>query len=101
MRNYKGKDNAGPTLYKVMEVLMHVTYPGENILSSPSTVVWDNAYWDYSRGTDGKYWKFEVNVSTYREKVHLEWIIDTETNSVYPVNEIAKSVLDILDNTDK
>ena len=99
--NYKGTDNEGPTLYNTMGLIMEFTYPNEDILMSPSTNVWVDAYRDYSREISDRYWKFEINVDTYKEEIHLEWIIDTETNSVYPVNEDAKTVLDILDNTDR
>ena len=55
---------------------------------------------DYSKDSD-KYWKFEINLDTYREKIYLKWIIDTETNLVYPANEESKSILDILDSSDR
>lgn len=98
--NYKGKDNSGLTLYDTMGLIMEVTYPGENILTSPTTTLYVLASRDYSRDVSDKYWKFEINIETYKEEIYLKWIIDTETNSVYPANEESKSVLDILD-TDK
>ncbi|KER06861.1 hypothetical protein AAA799E16_00377 [Marine Group I thaumarchaeote SCGC AAA799-E16] len=97
MQNYKGIDNSGTNLYDAVGLVMEVAYMGEDILASPATDVWVLASPDYSREVSDKYWKFEININTYREKVHLEWIIDTETSSVYPVNEDSKIILDILD----
>lgn len=101
IENYKGKDNSGLTLNETIVVVMEGMYPGENILASPSTAVHVLVLNDYRKEVSDRYWKVEINIDTYREEVHLEWIVDTETNSLYPANEVSKSVLDILDNFDK
>lgn len=101
IQNYKGKDNAGPTLARTFEMLMVVAYPGENILASPSTTVSLFAQKDYDKSDYNRYWKVELEIQTYRETAYYEWIIDNETNLVFPGNEEGKSILDILDSFDK
>lgn len=101
IQNYKGKDNTGLTLDETLGTLMNVLYPGEDILSSPSTTGYYVASRDYDKEISDRYWKVEVKIQTYRETTYFEWIIDTETNLVYPGDELSKSVLDILDSFDK
>ena len=99
--NYKGKDDSGPTLARTFEMLMVVAYPGENILASPSTTVSLFAQKDYDKSDYNRYWKVELEIQTYRETAYYEWIIDNETNLVFPGNEGGKAILDILDSFDK
>lgn len=100
IQNYKGKDNAGLTLDETLGTLMNAAYPGEDILSSPSTTGYYIASRDYEKEISDRYWKVEVKIQTYRETSYFEWIVDTETNSVHPGDEGGKSVLDILDSFD-
>jgi len=101
IQNYKGEDNAGPTFNEVFDGLLAVAYPGENIIDNPSTTGYFIASPDISREISDRYWKVEFELQTYREKVHYEWIVDTETSSVYAANERSKDILTILDNFDK
>ena len=101
IQNYRGKDNAGPTLNETFAMLLYIAYPDENILSSPSTSVSFFALRDYTKNDYGRYYNVELEIETYREVVHYKWIVDAETNSVYPGNEGSKSILDILDIFDK
>lgn len=94
--NYNGKDGEGETLYNVLGIIMEIAYPGEEILSSPSTILSVIASKDYSKEVSDKYWKLEIKIETYAEKIYLKFILDTETNLVYPGNEDSKSYLDLL-----
>ncbi len=94
--NYNGKDGEGETLYNVLGMIMEIAYPGEEILSSPSTILSVIASKDYSKEVSDKYWKLEIKIETYAEKIYLKFILDTETNLVYPGNEDSKSYLDLL-----
>jgi len=98
--NYKGKDNSGSTLDEIFGKLMVVAYPDEDILSSPSTTVSFFALRDYTKNDYNRYWNVELEIQTYRETVYYEWVVDTETNLVYPGNEAGKSILNILDSFD-
>lgn len=101
IQNYKGKDNSGPAFNEVFDGLLVIAYPGENITENPSTTGYFIASPDVSREISNRYWKVEFELQTYRERVHYEWIVDTETNSVYAANERANDILTILDNFDK
>jgi len=101
IKNYKGKDNAGLTLDETLGTLMNAAYPGEDILSSPSTTGYFIASRDYDKEISDRYWKVEVKIQTYRETVYFEWVIDTDTNLIYPGDKESKSVLDILDDFGK
>ena len=97
IQNYRGKDNAGPTLARTFEMISAVSYPGENIFASPSTTVSLSAHKDFNKSDYNRYWKVELEIQTYRETVYYEWVIDNETNLVFPGNEGGKEILDILD----
>lgn len=99
--NYKGKDNSGPTLYETLEVLINITYPDENIFEHPSTTISIFALPDYSKEISDRYWEVEMKIKTYMETVNYKWIIDTDTNLVYPGDEESKVVLELLDLIDK
>ena len=100
IQNYRGKDNVGLTLDELLITLMNAAYPGEDILSSPSTTGYYIASQDYDKEISDRYWKVEIMIETYRETVYFEWVVDTETNLVYPGDDESKSVLDILDAFD-
>ena len=100
IQNYKGKDNSGPTLFRTFELISAVSYPGENIFESPSTTVSLFAHRDFDKSDYNRYWKVEFEIQTYRETAYYEWIIDNETNLVYPGNDAGKEILDLLDITD-
>ena len=95
--NYRGKDGTGLTLNGMISMIIEFSYPGEDILSSPSTRVSLTANPDFSKEDYRRYWKVEGELETYRETSYFGWIVDVETKSVYPMDEVAKSILDALD----
>ncbi len=99
IQNYKGTDNAGPTLARTFEMISVISYPGENILVSPSTTVSLFAHKDWDKTDYNRYWKVELEIKTYRETAYYEWVIDNETNLVYPGNDEGKEIMDLLDIT--
>jgi len=100
VKNYKGKDNTGLTLFDTLAKLINVAYPGEDILSSPTTTGYFIASHDYDKEISDRYWKVEMKMQTYKETAYFEWVVDTDTNLIYPVDERSKSVLDMVDNFD-
>ena len=98
--NYRGQDNSGNTLIETIQVMLNVSYPNENILENPSTTVYYLALPDYNRELSDRYWKVEWKIQTYRETVSWVWLVDTDTNTIYAGNKLAKAILDILDAFD-
>jgi len=101
--NYKGQDNSGPTLMRTVEVLFNVSYSNENIFDNPSTTVYYLALEDWEKDLSGRYWTVDLEIETYRETVSWVWMVDTDTDpyTIYPGNQGAKGILDILDAFDK
>ncbi len=100
IQNYRGEDNSGPTFNEVFDGLLAVAYPNENIMENPSTTGYFIASEDYSREISDRYWRVELEIQTYRERIHYEWIVDAQTSKVFAANEMGQSFLDILDNFD-
>ena len=97
IKNYKGKDNKGSTLSSTFDMIAEVSYPGEKIFESPSTTVSLFAHKDFESNNFDRYWKVELEIKTYRETAYYEWVVDNETNEVYPGNEYGQEILDIID----
>jgi len=101
IKNYKGEDNSGPTLFDTLDVLLAAAYPNEDIVNNPSTTGYFIASPDYSRELSDRYWKVEFKLQTYKDDVYWVWLVDTETNTVYPGNGGGKEILVIMDTFDK
>jgi len=97
IKNYKGTDNSGFTLMDAIAMMLNVMYPGEDIISSPATSGYLVASSDYRKEISDRYWKVELNLDLYDGEIYFEWIVDTETNSVSPGNQLGKDVLTLLD----
>jgi len=101
VKNYKGQDNSGPTLFDTLDVLLNAAYPNEDIAKNPSTTGYFIASPDYSRELSDRYWKVEFKLQTYKDSVYWVWLVDTKTNTVYPGNGGAKEILVIMDSFDQ
>jgi hypothetical protein len=100
IKNYKGTDNSGFTLIEAITILLNIMYPDENIISSPATSGYLIASSDYSKEISDRYWKVELGFNMYDGEIVFEWLVDTETNSVYAGNTLGKKVLTLLDARD-
>jgi len=96
IKNYPGKDDTGDTLVQVFEKSVIVTHTGEDIFKSPVTTVSFFASKDHSKEISDRYWKVGLEMHTYREDSYYEWIVDTETDSVYAGNEEGRMILNSL-----
>jgi len=95
--NYKGQDNSGNTLLEAVAVLLNVSYPNENILENPTTIVNFYTLIDFGKDLSGRYWTVHLEIDTYRESVNWVWLVDTGTSKIYGENVSSKGILDILD----
>jgi hypothetical protein len=95
-KNYQGKDSAGDTLVTAFEKSVIETHSGEDIFKSPVTTVSFFASKDHSKEISDRYWKVGLELHTYMDDLYYEWVVDTETNSVYAGNEKGRSILDSL-----
>jgi hypothetical protein len=100
IQNYKGKDNSGKTLLEVMSMIIATAYPNEKILENPSTTVGFYALPIPDEAEGIRNWSVEFSLETYRESTSFEWIVDTETNSVYAKSANSADILNVLDAYD-
>ena len=96
IKNYQGKDGTGDTLVTAFEKSVIVTHTGEDIFKSPVTTVSFFASKDHSKEISDRYWKVGLELHTYRDDIYYEWVVDTETNSVYAGNVAGQSILALL-----
>jgi hypothetical protein len=96
IKNYQGKDSAGDTFVTAFEKRVIASHTGEDIFKSPVTTVSFFASKDHSKEISDRYWKVGLELHTYRDDLYYEWVVDTETNSVYAGNEKGRSILDSL-----
>jgi len=95
---YKGKDNQGKNIGQTLAVVANVAYPNEDILKNPSTVIDWYAIEDFTK--ERGIYRVGFILETYRENLEYIWYVDTNTNKIFPGNDGAKSVLDIVDSFD-
>ena len=96
IKNYQGTDNEGDTLVSAFEKSVIVTHTGEDIFKSPVTTVVYSAEIDHSKETSDRYWKVGLELHTYRDDPYYEWVVDTETDSVYAGNPLGRGILNML-----
>jgi len=96
IQNYKGKDNEGDALLTAFEKYVIQSHTGENIFESPVTTVSFSVSEDHKKEISDRYWKVGLELHTYRDISYFEWVVDTETNSVYAGNDEGRGILNIL-----
>ncbi len=96
IKNYQGTDDEGDTLVLAFKKSVIVTHTGEDIFKSPVTTVLFSSAIDHSKEVSDRYWKVGLDLHTYRDDLYYEWVIDTETDSVYAGNPQGKMILNLL-----
>ena len=96
IKNYQGKDGTGDTLVTVFEKGVIASHTGEDIFKSPVTTTSFFASKDHSKEISDRYWKVGLELHTYRDDSYYEWIVDTETKSLYAGNVEGRSILNSL-----
>ena len=96
VKSYKGPDNSGFNLYDTIITQIENSYPNENILGHRDTVIEISAIDVQEKAGDGVY---QVNFSfvTYDDNRDYVWQVNIQTNEIFPINNGAKKMMNIVD----
>ena len=93
---YQGPDNSGYNLYDTIIIQIENAYPNENILGLRDTSIEISAVDVQEKVGDGVY---QINFSfvTYNDNSDYVWQVNIQTNEIFPINNGAKKMMDIVD----
>ena len=96
IKSYQGHDNSGYNLYDTIITQIENAYPNENILGHHDTSIEISAADVQEKVGDGVY---QVNFSfvTYDDNRNYVWQVNIQTNEIFPINNGAKKMMDIVD----
>ena len=94
--SYQGTDNSGYNLYDTLIIQIENAYPNENILGHHDTSIEISAVDIEEKVGDGVY---QVNFSfeTYDDSRDYVWQVNIQTNEIFPINNGAKKMMDIVE----
>ena len=96
IKSYQGPDNSGYNLYDTILTQIENAYHNENILGHHDTSIEISAVDVQEKVGDGVY---QVNFSfvTYDDNRNYVWQVNIQTNEIFPINNGAKKMMDIVD----
>jgi len=91
---YKGEDKEGETLEEFVGILLDIVYPN----SIENSVIMEHltARPDYNIDPDGRYWKVQWSIHTYKVNLEMVWFVDTINDKIFAANELSKDLLNTL-----
>ena len=99
IKSYKGVDNDGFELFDLMLKLRDDAYPAEQILKHKDTILEVSAVnkdKEYGIG----FYEVHFTFQTYNDFREYVWNVNIVTDEVFPVNDGARKMLNIVDNYD-
>ena len=96
VKSYQGNDDSGYNLYDTIIIQIENAYPNENILGNHDTSIEISAVDVQEKVGDGVY---QVNFSfvTYDDNRDYVWEVNIQTNEIFPINNGAKKMMDIVE----
>ena len=96
VKSYQGPDNSGYNLYDTIITQIENAYPNENILGHRDTSIEISAIDVQEKISDGVY---QVNFSfvTYDDNRDYVWQVNIQTNEIFPINNGAKKMMNIVE----
>ncbi len=105
--NYRGVDNTSDnTLLEIVGIMVNTWDPDGSKLDRPdSTINWlvlhNSDVWKKTGNSDdlnNRYFDVQLKISTYNENTLFSWLVDMKEKKIYPNNELAEDVLQVLED---
>ena len=96
VKSYQGPDNSGYNLYDTIIIQIENAYPNENIIWHRDTVIEISAVDMQEKVGDGVY-QVHFSFETYDDNRDYVWQVNIQTNEIFPINNGAKKMMDIVD----
>ena len=96
VKSYQGPDNSGYNLYDAIITQIENSYPNENILGHRDTIIEISAADLQEKVGDGVY-QIDFSFQTYDDNREFVWQVNIQTSEIFPINNGAKKMMDIVD----
>ena len=96
VKSYQGPDNSGYNLYDAIITQIENSYPNENILGHRDTIIEISAVDVQEKVGDGVY-QIDFSFQTYDDNREFVWQVNIQTSEIFPINNGAKKMMDIVD----
>lgn len=94
IQHYKGSNGNGLSILQIVSYIVNIDYAGENIANNPSSSIGWIGLIHYDPNSSNV-WEVDFDLKTYRENTSVKWLVNMDTHTIYPLNNAAKSILDL------
>ena len=95
VKSYQGNDDSGYNLYDTIITQIENAYPNENILGHHDTSI-EISTNRHPADDDGVY-QVHFSFETYDDNRDYVWHVNVQTNEIFPINNGAKKMMDIVE----
>ena len=96
VKSYQGPDNSGYNLYDTIIIQIENAYPNENILGHRDTSIEISAV-DMQEKVSDNIYQIHFSFETYDDNRDYVWQVNIQTNEIFPINNGAKKMMDIVE----
>ena len=96
VKSYQGHDNSGYNLYDTIITQIENAYPNENILGHRDTSIEISAV-DMQEKVGDDIYQIHFSFETYNDNRDYVWQVNIQTNEIFPINNGAKKMMDIVE----
>ena len=96
VKSYQGHDNSGYNLYDTIITQIENAYPNENILGHRDTSIEISAV-DMQEKVGDDIYQINFSFETYDDNRDYVWQVNIQTNEIFPINNDAKKMMDIVE----
>ena len=96
VKSYQGHDNSGYNLYDTIITQIENAYPNENILGHRDTSIEISAV-DMQEKVGDDIYQIHFSFETYDDNRDYVWQVNIQTNEIFPINNGAKKMMNIVE----
>ena len=99
IKSYKGADNEGSNLFDIIIIQIENAYPTEKIFEHRDTIL-EISVLNIEKSNGVGFYEVHFTFQAYNDFREYVWNVNIVTDEVFPVNDGARKMLNIVDNYD-
>ncbi len=99
IKSYKGADNEGSNLFDIIIIQIENAYPTEKIFEHRDTIL-EISVLNIEKSNGVGFYEVHFTFQAYNDFREYVWNVNILTDEVFPVNDGARKMLNIVDNYD-
>ena len=99
IKSYKGADNEGSNLFDIIIIQIENAYPTEKIFEHRDTII-EISVLNIEKENGVGFYEVHFTFQAYNDFREYVWNVNIVTDEVFPVNDGARKMLNIVDNYD-